>query len=162
MTAPTTAPKFKIKSHVTLKLLKVKEGEDYAVTIETPFIKGEAQPVRKVKEEFTNPETGVIETRIVESKPQEPPVLCQVTNLYTGERMQMIAGSVFHSEITKKYTDDSYVGKSFAFKVYAIQGKRYKGVELAEVEVETPAPVAEVKTDTPAADTAVAKLTKAK
>lgn len=140
MDQQTAAPKFKIKAHVTLPLLKVAEGKDYAVTIETAFVRAEKGPDRKVKEEFTDPDTGVVTSREVVKPAQEPPVLCQVTDLYTGKRMQMIAGSVFHSELDKKYPDGSYLHKSFAFKVYAIQGKRYKGVELAEVEVEAPAP----------------------
>ncbi len=137
--AQAAVPNFKVKAHVTLQLLKIVEGSDYYVTLETAFKKGEAAPARKVKEEYTDPETGEVKTRDKVTAAQEPPTLCQVTNLLTGMRMQMIAGSVLHSEIEKQYPNEAYVGKSFKFKVFAIQGKRYKGVEIAEIEVETPA-----------------------
>ena len=122
---------FEVVSHVTLPLLKIEDDKTYAVTIETPFKKGEAAPARKVKQ--TNPETGEIEE--VMTKPQEPPVLCQVTNLFTGERAQMIAGAVFHSEITKQYPEDKYVGKSFQFTVQKASGKRYKVPMISEVKL---------------------------
>ena len=134
MTEQTVNPNaiaFEVVSHVTLPLLKIEDDKQYAVTIETPFKKGEAAPARKVKQ--TNPETGEIEE--VMTKPQEPPVLCQVTNLFTGERAQMIAGAVFHSEITKQYPDDSYVGKSFQFTVQKASGKRYKVPMISEVKL---------------------------
>lgn len=153
----TAAPKFKIKAHLTVPLLKVENDKDYAVTFETKFVKAEATPARKTFEEFTNPDTGAIEKREKVVAQKEPPITCQVTNLYTGVRQQMIIGSVMHSEIVKKYPDDSYVGKSFAFKVYAIQGKQYKGVELAEVEVETETPAG-----APAADAAAPAPSKKK
>ena len=47
----------------------------------------------------------------------------------------MIAGAVFHSEITKQYPDDSYVGKSFQFTVQKASGKRYKVPMITEVRV---------------------------
>lgn len=139
---------FKVKNHVTLPLLKIEDDKQYAVTIETPFKKGEAAPARKIKEDYTDPETGELKTRDTMSKVQEPPVLCQVTNLMTGERAQMIAGAVFHSEITKQYPDDGYVGKSFQFSVQKASGKRYKVPMISEVEIER---TAETGTDTPAA-----------
>jgi hypothetical protein len=130
---------FEVVSHVTLPLLKIEDDKTYAVTIETVFKKGEASPARKVKQ--TNPETGEIEE--VMTKPQEPPVLCQVTNLFTGERAQMIAGAVFHSEITKQYADESYVGKSFQFKVQKAAGKKYKVPMISEVKLTKKADTAE-------------------
>lgn len=152
MTEQATNPNaiaFKVKQHVTLPLLKIEDDKQYAVTIETPFKKGEAAPARKIKEEYTDPETGEVKVREAMSKVQEPPVLCQVTNLMTGERAQMIAGAVFHSEITKQYPDDSYVGRSFAFTVQKASGKRYKVPMISEVEVERAA-----TTETPQADDA--------
>jgi hypothetical protein len=141
MTEATNQPAvaFRVKAHVTLPLLKIEDDKQYAITIETPFKKGEAAPARKMKEEYTDPETGELKVRETMSKPQEPPVLCQVTNLYTGERAQMIAGAVFHSEITKQYPNDTYVGRSFQFTVQKASGKRYKVPMISEVEVEKPA-----------------------
>lgn len=146
---------FKVKSHVTLPLLKIEDDVEYAVTIETPFKKGEAAPARKMKEEYTDPETGELKVRETMSKPQEPPVLCQVTNLKSGQRAQMIAGAVFHSEITKQYPDNAYVGKSFLFTVQKASGKRYKVPMISEIEVETAAP--SEQSDKPAAKKAPAK-----
>lgn len=140
---------FEVVSHVTLPLLKIEDDKTYAVTIETAFKKGEAVPARKIKEEYTDPETGEVKTRDAMSKVQEPPVLCQVTNLFTGERAQMIAGAVFHSEITKKYPDDAYVGRSFQFSVQKASGKRYKVPMISEVKLTAKA--AEASTDAPAA-----------
>lgn len=134
--------KFKVKAHLTVPLLKVVDNVDYAVTFETPIVKADATPARKVFEEFTNPDTGVIEKREKQVQQKEPPSTAQVTDLYTGTRKQLIVGSVMLSELQKKYKDDSYVGKSFAFKVFTLAGKQYKGIELAEVEVETAAPEA--------------------
>lgn len=126
---------FEVVSHVTLPLLKIEDDKTYAVTIETAFKKGEAAPARKIKEEYTDPDTGEVKTRDAMSKVQEPPVLCQVTNLFTGERAQMIAGAVFHSEITKQYPDDTYVGRSFQFSVQKASGKRYKVPMISEVKL---------------------------
>lgn len=139
---------FKVKSHVTLPLLKIEDDKPYAVTIETAFKKGEAAPARKVKVSYTDPETGELKEREEMSKPQEPPVLCQVTNLFTGERAQMIAGAVFHSEITKQYPNDSYVGKSFQFTVQKASGKRYKVPMISEVEIEQAGAAETASTDT--------------
>lgn len=144
-------PTFKVKSHVTLPLLKVEDEKEYVVTITTKFVKGEAAPARKIKEEVTDPETGEVKTVETMSKPVEPPTLCQVVNLLDGKPYQMIAGAVLHSEIVKKYPDESYLGKSFQFNVYRIAGKRYKGVQIAEVELETPA--ADAVAETPAKST---------
>lgn len=138
---------FEVVSHVTLPLLKIEDDKTYAVTIETAFKKGEAAPARKIKEEYTDPDTGEVKTRDAMSKVQEPPVLCQVTNLFTGERAQMIAGAVFHSEITKQYPDDTYVGRSFQFSVQKASGKRYKVPMISEVKLTAKAPAADDKTD---------------
>lgn len=142
---------FEVVSHVTLPLLKIEDDKTYAVTIETAFKKGEAAPARKIKEEYTDPETGEVKTRDAMSKVQEPPVLCQVTNLFTGERAQMIAGAVFHSEITKQYPDDTYVGRSFQFSVQKASGKRYKVPMISEVKLTAKAAEASTSTDAPAA-----------
>jgi len=128
--------KFKVKAHLTVPLLKVVDNTDYAVTFETQIVKADATPARKVYEEYTDPTTGEVSKREKAVQQKEPPSTAQVTDLYTGTRKQLIVGSVMLSELSKKYPDHSYVGKSFAFKVFTIAGKAYKGIELAEVEVE--------------------------
>lgn len=131
--------KFKIKAHLSVPLLKIENDKQYAVTIETKMVKADATPPRKVMKDVTDPETGEVKKMEVASPVKEPPTTCQVTDLESGERKQMIVGAVMLGELGKRYPDDSYVGKSFVFRVFSIQGKQYKGIELAEVEVETPA-----------------------
>ena len=64
----------------------------------------------------------------------------------------MIAGAVFHSEITKQYPDDGYVGKSFQFTVQKASGKRYKVPMISEVKLTKKADAADA--GAPAGDAA--------
>jgi hypothetical protein len=60
-----------------------------------------------------------------------------VTNLETGEEMQIIANEVLKSSLEDAYPDASYVGKSFEIVRKPIQkGKKYVTFTITEIEAE--------------------------
>lgn len=138
--------KFVKARNVTLPLLKIKEGTEYVITMLTAMALGKQMPAKTQQQ--TDPKTGEVVT--VTLPPEAPATVAQVKCLQDapgakdGEEYQMLCNTIFAKELREQYPDDSYVGKSFAFTVFKIDGKRYKGCSIAEVtlnpdHVETPA-----------------------
>lgn len=123
--------KYVVKALVTLPLWKWQDGVEKAFRIETPIVLGKAVKDRGpagVKGEEKGGPKGV---------QMEPAHICNVTNLETGELMQIITGSVLKGNLEDNYPDQSYVGKCFISTQSKIEGKRYKGYSLAEIEAPT-------------------------
>lgn len=152
--------KFVKARNVTLPLLKIKEGTEYVITMLTAMALGKQMPPKT--EQITDPVTGEVKT--ITKPPEAPATVAQVRVLQDapgakdGEEYQMLCNTIFAKELREQYANDSYVGKSFAFTVFKIDGKRYKGCSIAEVTLaeETaaapapaPAPV-EVPSEAPA------------
>jgi hypothetical protein len=119
----STGFKFKVKKHVTLPLLKQEDGKPiYIKTTGAIFQAKELEGQRARKN--------------AEGQVQQPPHLMHVTNLETGEEMQIIANEVLKSTLEDAYPNESYVGKSFAVERKPIQkGKKYATFTVTEIEV---------------------------
>jgi hypothetical protein len=124
------ATKFVKARNVTLPLLKVKEGSEYIITMLTAMALGKQMPAKKV----TDPVTGEIkEVTEAPATVAQVKVLQDAPGAVDGEEYQMLCNTIFAKELREQYPSDSYVGKSFAFTVFKIDGKRYKGCSIAEV-----------------------------
>ncbi len=64
----------------------------------------------------------------------EPADLMRVVNLETGEIAEVIVGALFKDTLTEEYPDHAYVGKCFSIVQKKIEGKRYKGYVISEIE----------------------------
>lgn len=131
-TVASAMPQFEIVKHVTLPQLKFEANQEYFVRFEGAIHEADAvAPTRnrKAKEGEPAPKAG--------GQFDTPPELAEVTNLVTGVRCQIIVYAVLSEELRKKYTGDSYIGKSFRLAMTNLQGKRYKGWEVAEVRLKT-------------------------
>lgn len=120
--AAATAPrKFKTKRIVTIPQLKWEEGVTYYLRFDSPAALGKS--IEKVKNE--------------RGEEKKPPMLCQVTNLETGELQEVIMGAVLLSTLNEAYPNDAYVGLSFAItKEGLVKGKSnsYARWHIEEVE----------------------------
>lgn len=120
--ADATKPKFKVKGHVTLPLLKMAAEKTYFLRIDTKIVQSE--PARNNKGELVDTS-------------KEPPFVCKVTELESGEVAQIICPAVMTSELNKHYPDDTYVGKMFSVcRHEKAAGKNYATFSIAEVEPE--------------------------
>jgi hypothetical protein len=59
----------------------------------------------------------------------------RVTNLETGEIVEIVIGTVLHSELNGAYADNAYVGKQFRIVKKDVPNKRYKAYELDEIKL---------------------------
>lgn len=121
--------KFKVKSHVTVPLLKVPDnGTPVYVTFDGAIEKAkDNDSMRQRKQKMAEAGQPV----------NEPPHIARVINLETGEHMQIIVNSVLKTEIEDKYPENGYIGVSFEIKKYKMTGgKRYATFQIAEIEVE--------------------------
>lgn len=147
--------KFVKARNVTLPLLKIKEGTEYVITMLTAMALGKQMPAKTQQQ--TDPKTGEVVT--VTLPPEAPATVAQVKCLQDapgakdGEEYQMLCNTIFAKELREQYADDSYVGKSFAFTVFKIDGKRYKGCSIAEVTIDTTPEVVTAATPDAAAST---------
>lgn len=154
---------FKTVKHVTLPLLKMAIGVLYYLRFDTEMEVGRQMPAKMVK----NPTTG-----LMEEKTEEPATVAEVTILeackdkdgtefVAGEVAQILCPTVLVKEIDISYPGAAYKGKSFSVRQDNLVGKRYKAVQIAEVEftedaVETLP--AETKTDAPTPDAATSEV----
>lgn len=108
---------FKVKRRVVEQLIKLKEETEY-----TFLLRGE---IYKAKD--------VARTR-KESEPKDPPYLCSVTDMTTGEEGVIIVPTVLRSELEDFYPDSTYIGRVFQICKHKIEGKRYSTWDIAEME----------------------------
>ena len=113
----------KIIKRVTMPTLKLMPNEPVYVKILDAIFKARPQKLKEGEKEKDQ---------------KKPPMLFNVTNLETGEAMQLVAGAVVQSEITENYPKDSYVGKCFMIvkgkKKDLSGGRGYFTYEIAEIE----------------------------
>lgn len=117
--APADKPKFqfKVKKNVTLPLFKFGAEPRYFQMDGAIFIG------KDVNE-------GAGKTK------KEPPHMCRVTDLETGEQGEIIVGAVLLGILNENYPDDSFVGKKLAIKKISPEGARkYSLWNVAEIEV---------------------------
>lgn len=114
-----TAPAFKftVLKNVTLPLLKPALDVQFFVRINEAMFTG-----KKVKQ--------------VGGKDMDAAELCNVTNLETGESMQLIIPAVLQGIFADDYADAGYVGKCFAMTKHPKQsGKGYHAFSVSEISV---------------------------
>lgn len=110
--------KFKTVKNVTLGQLKLEKGTPVFVRVEKEFFIG----------------------KDVKNSNKAPPLLAEVTNLETGEVLEMIVPTVLASTFTEGYDGTNYVGKCFRVEKLTNpdeNGKRYSKFSLIEIELET-------------------------
>ena len=113
-----TGLKVKVLKKVTRELLKLKDN--MPVYIKVLCATYQAEP--------TEAKQGAVQ--------MDPPILANVVDLETGEEMQMIFPKVLEEEIHKNYPDNSYVDHCFSVEKFKIDGKKYSGFKISEIEVE--------------------------
>lgn len=118
-TVPFDKSKIKTLKRVTLPLLKQEDEKEYYVKFTSKFYLGK---------DIDGNSAGDNQ----EGK-KNPPHLAQIINLETGREMELIANAVLKKNIEEVYPDDSYVGKCFEIVRHNIQGKNYKGYDIAEI-----------------------------
>lgn len=116
----------KVKKNITLPLLKMRPEVTYYLRIDQPIFKAKPVTTKAIK----NGE--LVETN---TKKMEPPELAEVTNLETGEKMQIIVPKVLGTELRENYVEDAYVGLSYSIvKHEKATGKDYATFSIAEIE----------------------------
>lgn len=128
----TVGAGFVVKKLVTLPLWKWQDGVAKFFKITSPIVLGKAVDDKRAKKDEGD-----------ESAPagvkMAPAHICNVVNLETAEVCQIIVGSVLKGNLEESYPNASYVGKCFMSTQSKIEGKRYKGYSLAEIEEPKPA-----------------------
>jgi hypothetical protein len=132
-----TAPKFAIKKHVTLPLLKL---NDSGVPIYAFF----TGAIFKAKVNEVEAKKYVKDLAVWEASDKtepaptvpNPPELAHVIDMETGEVAQIIVNAILKTELVDTYPNGTYVGKGFEIKKFKpTGGKRYAMIQIAEVEV---------------------------
>lgn len=111
--ATSILAKYEIAAQVTRSVLQQADGVPFYVEIQSAS--RVAMPVKESK--------------------MEPPDLCDVLNLETGELQVLILNKVLKSELLRAFPDDSYVGKKFAIVRAKAkdEDKRYKTYRILEL-----------------------------
>jgi hypothetical protein len=104
---------FKVINHVTLPLFRLDENPRH-LRFDVPYYVG----------------------KVVDDK-KDPPTMCKVTDMETGELGEIILGQILKEKLTEHYPNDGYVGKIFKISKTAPEGARkYSLFHIAEVEEE--------------------------
>jgi hypothetical protein len=104
---------FKVVNYVTLPLFKLNENTRH-LRFDVPYYVG----------------------KVVDDK-KEPPTMCKVTDMETGELGEIILGQILKEKLAEHYPDNGYVGKIFAISKSAPEGSRkYSLFHIAEVQDE--------------------------
>lgn len=120
---------YKIARRVNVPILKFEDGETIAVRIDMPIneeptirdVVGTVDGVRKVMQE-----EGFIN-------------ICRVTEMYSNEPFNVVLPVMAAGDLRNAYPNHAYVGKTFAMqKAGLVAGKRYKQVNVVEIEPATP------------------------
>lgn len=124
-TSAESVLKFRKVRSVTRPVLKLEVNTEYYLKIEEVFRTEVLTEEQRAKSKY--PESESI-------------TLVNVTDLETGEAMQLVVRTVFSAELIEAYPGDAYVGKCFAVKMSNADGKRYKVFSIQEIELEPEAP----------------------
>ena len=115
---PVTGGKYQRTRSVTLPQLKL--------TDETPVYVRFMQPMFVSK---------VIQKAKPGEAPKDPATVVMVTNIETGELMQLIVGAALKGILTEEYAGDAYVDKNFEIvKHEKAPGRRYNTYSVYEIE----------------------------
>lgn len=112
------APTFKKSKQVTLPILKKVDDVPVYVRIDSKIFEG-----KEVAGNSAN------------NAKMKPARLVNVTELTSGEQMQMIVNTVLESILNENYPKESFVGKCFEIVQYQPEGKKYKNFRVAEGEM---------------------------
>jgi hypothetical protein len=109
------AIKFKKVKSVNLPVLKVNVGKPVYVQIDGPLHIG-----KEIKGD---------------KKAKGPATLLHVTNLESGEEMQIVVGTVLKGILEDGYENEGYVGKCFSIEKHAkLNGREYHQYTVLEIE----------------------------
>lgn len=109
---------------VTRTVLEQKEDVPFFVTFESAFRPSDMDPKYS---QYKNKDTGEASV----------PVVADVINLETGEIQILIGNTVMVSELTKKYPDNNYVGRSFGMRrTRSERDRRYRVYDIMEIKPE--------------------------
>lgn len=121
--------KFKVKQQVNVPVLKHESGVTVAVRMEQPIRHELSQ--REI--EVLNSATG----EMVKGKQETQISVARVTELGSNQLFNLVLNAITASEFERAYPENGYVGKSFAIrKLGVVAGKRYKDVQIVEIEPE--------------------------
>lgn len=119
--------KFEVKRLVNVPTLKHETGETVAFIILMPIVAG----MNEVTEEVTVDGVKMMATR------QVPINVVRVQSLYDQKEYEYVLNAIAADSLSSTYPEDSYVGKPFAiYKGQVVAGKRYKEVEVLELEAQ--------------------------
>ena len=111
------AIKYDIKKTLGGSLWKWEDGTEKVFTILGPIRAGKS---------VANPRSGIAKA----------PDIMSVRDAADGNDKEILVGAVLRSSLTENYSDDAYVGLTFACTQGAVKpGTRYKTMSVAEVEV---------------------------
>lgn len=123
---------FKVKDLVTVPILKHNSGETIGVRID--------QPIRR---ELTSREVEVATAsgELVKGTQEGQIAVVRVTELGSMQAFNLVLNAITASELERRYNTENangvpdYVGRFFAIKkLGVVAGKRYKEVQIAEIE----------------------------
>jgi len=109
------AVKYKTVKAVTVQSLSFKKVDELAFKVEAPMHVG---------------------NKIKEDEDKEPAIIMRVIELESGALYDLIVPALLKTALEENYPDASYVGKSFVAVKRDIPGKRYKGYDVSEIELE--------------------------
>jgi hypothetical protein len=114
---------YNLKKTLGGSLWKWQDGVEKVFTILGPIRAGKS---------VANPRSGIAKA----------PDIMSVRDVEDGNDKEILVGAVLRSSLTENYSDDAYVGLTFACTQGAVKaGTRYKTMQVAEVEVDNaPAP----------------------
>lgn len=111
--------KFSVKKLLTLPLWKWVDGKE-------KFFKPVA-PIRLSKQ---------VKSIAKDGKAMETPAhVGHVINLENNMECELIYGTMLRTTLDESYPGDAYVGRCFCAKQYKIEGKRWRGYAVSEIEV---------------------------
>jgi hypothetical protein len=132
-------PEFEIVGHVTLPHIKLNfDGSANFIKIVGPIEPGkELEAVRQRKAKEGSP-----------AETMNPPDLCEIIELRSGQLGNMIVNAVIKSNLEEKYPEQGYVGRSFKISQISTVSKgsrSYRTFEILEIKLkvaaEAPTPV---------------------
>lgn len=130
-------PKFVIKKHVTLPLLKLNDsGVPIYAFFTGAIFKAKVNEVEQ-KAYVKNLAAWEASDKSEAAPTQpNPPELAHVIDMESGEVAQIIVNAILKTELIDTYPNGTYVGKGFEIKKFKpTGGKRYAMIQIAEVEV---------------------------
>lgn len=109
---------YEIAAQITRSVMKQADGDPFYVQIQSPIVTSSVPPQLDK-----------------DGKPQDPPEVCDILNLETGELQVLIVNTVLGSELRRAFPDDAYVSRMFGVvRGKSANDKRYKGYKIIELK----------------------------